>query len=77
MPNLSYPFAYECSNCGAETTVTREDARGLYPDPDSVNAAKVVLQERGWMRGEIEGQLFCPGCAGPEAAGDDKPTIYI
>jgi hypothetical protein len=54
MPGLSYPFVYECSSCGTETTVTREDARGLYPDPDSPNAVDIVLQERGWMRGKME-----------------------
>ena len=61
---LSSPFVYECSGCGNETTVTREDARGLYPDPDSLNAAEVVLEQRGWMRGEIEELVFCPKCAG-------------
>jgi hypothetical protein len=44
--------------------VTREDARGLYPDPSSLNAVDVVLEQRGWMRGEIEGLLFCPNCIG-------------
>ena len=46
MPGLSYPFVYECSGCGNETTVTREDAHGLYPGPDSSNAAEVVLEQR-------------------------------
>lgn len=64
MLRLSSPFAYECANCGRETTVTRRDARGLYPDPDSPHAVKVVLQERGWLRGEIEKMLFCPVCIG-------------
>jgi hypothetical protein len=77
MPDLSYPFVYECSGCEAEITVSREDARGLYPDPDSFNAVEVVLQERGWMRGEQDEMLFCPDCAGPEGADDDMPTIYI
>ena len=77
MTNPSSPVFYKCSGCGAETTVTREDACGLYPDPDSPNAVEVVLQEWGWMRGEIEEQLFCPGCAGPESTGDDTPMIYI
>ena len=70
MPGLSYPFAYECSNCERETTVTREDARGLYPHPDSFNAVEVVLQERGWMRGELEDLLFCPNCTGASAPED-------
>lgn len=69
MPGLDYPFAYECSNCGAETTVTREEARGLYPDPDSFNAVEGVLQERGWIRGELEEMLFCPDCIGGSAPG--------
>jgi hypothetical protein len=67
MPGLSYPFVYECSGCGNETTVTRDDARGLYPDPDSLNAVDVVLEQRGWMRDEIEELLFCPECAGGQA----------
>jgi len=62
MPGLSYPFTYECSNCSAETTVTRADARILYPNPESFNAVEVVLEQRGWMRGEIDGVLFCPDC---------------
>jgi len=68
MTGLSYPFVYECSGCGNETTVTREGARGLYPDPDSPNALNVVLEQRGWMRGEIEELLFCPECAGGTSA---------
>jgi hypothetical protein len=47
--------------------VTREDARGLYPDPDSSNAAEVVLEQRGWMRDEVEEMLLCPECAGGQA----------
>lgn len=59
---LSYPFAYECSGCRVESTVTREEARGLYPDPDSPNAPEVVLQERGWVKGPDDG-LYCSNCA--------------
>ena len=66
-PGLSYPFVYECSGCGNETTVTRGDARGLYPDPDSLNAVDVVLEQRGWMR--MEEMLFCPECGGTERGG--------
>ena len=62
MPGLSYPFVYECSNCGAKTTVTRDDARGLHPDPDSLDALDVVLEQRGWMRDELEGLLWCSAC---------------
>ncbi len=64
MPGLSYPSVYECANCDRETPVTREDASGLYPHPNSKNASEVVLQERGWMRGELEEMLFCPDCVG-------------
>lgn len=64
MPGLSYPFVYECSNCGTETTVTRTDARDYYPNPDSFNAVEVVLEQRGWVRGELEELLFCPDCTG-------------
>lgn len=69
MPGLSYPFVFECSNCDAETTVTREDARGLYPNADSVNALDVVLEQRGWMRGELDRELFCPDCTGAASEG--------
>lgn len=65
MPSLDYPFDYECSNCEREAVVTREEARGLYPDPDSINAPEVVLQERGWVQGEGDDLLYCPNCAGP------------
>jgi hypothetical protein len=44
--------------------VTRGDARGLYPDPDSLNAVDVVLEQRGRMQGEVEEMLLCPDCAG-------------
>ena len=71
MPGLSYPFVYECSNCDRETTVTREDARGLYPDPDSFNAVEVVLQEWGWMHGELDQSIFCPDCVGGTSAPED------
>jgi len=71
MPGLSYPFVYECSNCERETTVTRADARGLYPDPDSFNAVEVVLEQRGWMRGELEQSFFCPDCIGGTPAPED------
>lgn len=61
MPDVSYPSTYECSGCTDGLTVTREDARGLYPDPDSPNAPEVVLQERGWFKGP-NGELYCPDC---------------
>jgi len=62
MPGLSYPFVYECSNCGAETTITRTEARDVHPNPDSINAHTLALRARGWMRDEIEGLLWCPNC---------------
>jgi len=71
MPGLSYPFVYECSNCDRETTVTREDARGLYPDPNSFNAVEVVLEQRGWMHGEFDRSIFCPDCVGDTSAPED------
>ena len=66
-PASRTPFVHECSSCGSETTVTREDARGPYPDPNSLNAVDVVLEQRGWMRGEVEEVLLCPECAGGQA----------
>ena len=48
-------------------TVTREDACGLYHDPDSPSALDVVLEQRGWMR--MEEMLFCPECGGTERGG--------
>lgn len=62
MPGLSYPFVYECSNCDNETTVERADARDLHTNPDSINAVEIVLQQRGWVRGELQRLLFCPDC---------------
>lgn len=47
MPGPSYPFVYKCSNCDNKTTVTRTDAPNLYPNPDSINALDVVLEQRG------------------------------
>jgi hypothetical protein len=64
MSGLDYPFAYSCSCCDREITIERSDARGLYSDPDSSNAPKVVLEQRRWVRGQVEGDLFCPDCAG-------------
>jgi hypothetical protein len=63
MANLDYPFVFKCVNCEQETTVERADARGQKPDPDSYDAIGVILQERGWRRGNLEGMIFCPTCA--------------
>ena len=57
-------FVHECSGCDREATITRTDARGLYPDPDSLNAVDVVLEQRGRMQGEVKEMLLCPDCAG-------------
>lgn len=64
MPSPAYPVKYECSGCDRESVVERSDARGLYSDPDSVNAPQVVLEQRGWMQGDVNGGMrFCPDCA--------------
>ncbi len=65
MPELSYPFTYECNSCGAETRVTRADARDRHPNPESLDAPKNVLQKRGWMQLPI-GRTYCPWCTPPE-----------
>ncbi len=65
MPGLSYPFVFECKKCGAEATVTRTEARDLYPNPDSLTAVDEVLQqEKGWTNGERG--AYCPDCDLPE-----------
>ena len=61
---LFSPFVHEYFGCGNEMTVTREDARGLYPDLNPSNAAEVVLEQRGWMYGESGRSIFCSECAG-------------
>ncbi len=61
MPGLSYPFVFECESCDRETTVTRAEARDLYPNPDSLTAVDVVLeQEKGWTQGTSG--AYCPDC---------------
>lgn len=67
MSDLEYPLNFKCSGCGEKTTVTREDARALYSDPDSTNAPIVVLEDRGWVR-RSDG-LFCPECAAASGMG--------
>jgi len=62
MPGLDYPFVYVCSTCGAETTIERPDAQELHPNPDSFDAHELVLQNRGWMRAPLDGDLYCPDC---------------
>jgi hypothetical protein len=61
MPGLSYPFVFECESCDRETTVTRAEARDLYPNPDSLTAVDMVLeQEKGWTQGTSG--AYCPDC---------------
>ena len=67
MPGLDYPFDFECSNCKSETTVHRPDARDVHPDPDSLHAIDMVLEDRGWTRDGIDQLIFCPSCGAPEA----------
>ncbi len=62
MPGLSYPFVFECNECGAETSVTRAEARDLYPNPDSLTAVDEVLQqEKGWT--QRASAAYCPDCS--------------
>jgi len=65
MTELSYPFIYECNSCGSETKVTRADAGDLHPNPENLDALRVVLQRRGWMQLPI-GRTYCPRCTPPE-----------
>lgn len=64
MPDLSYPFVYECANCDREAIVTRAEVRTLNVNPDSFNAVEIILQQRGWMRDDAKGTLWCPNCSG-------------
>jgi len=59
---LSYPFVFSCHECEAETTVTRAEARDLYPNPDSLTAVDEVLeQEKGWT--QETWRAYCPDCS--------------
>ena len=61
MPGLTYPFIFECEECGTEATVTRAEARDLYPNPDSLTAVDEVLeQEKGWAQSRAG--AYCPNC---------------
>jgi hypothetical protein len=62
MPGLAYPFVFECSSCGEETTVTRTDARDLSPDPDHRGAFELVLQTRGWTKSRDGRSAYCSDC---------------
>lgn len=63
MPDLAYPFVFDCSKCGKETTVKRSDARELHPDPDTQGALDAVLEHRGWKKAPRDRYLYCPDCA--------------
>jgi hypothetical protein len=62
MPGPTYPFAFKCAGCDEETTVERSDAHDLALNPDSLDAVKIVLDERGWLQDDTDGRLFCPDC---------------
>jgi len=62
MPGLSYPYLFQCFDCGERMTIKRSDASDLYDDPDSYNALNTVLKERGWV--QAFNGVFCPDCAG-------------
>jgi len=73
MSGPAYPIQYECFGCDRETEVDRSDARSLYSDPDSMNAPKVVLEQRGWIRGKADEMLFCPDCVVANGTGTSTP----
>ncbi|MCS3613526.1 hypothetical protein GGP50_003300 [Salinibacter ruber] len=61
MPGLTYPFVFECEECSTEATVTRAEARDLYPNPDSLTAVdEVIEQKKGWTQGASG--AYCPDC---------------
>lgn len=65
MPGLSYPFVFECDGCEAEVTVTRAQARDLFPNPDSLDAVdEVLIQVHGWTK-DVRG-AYCPNCDPPD-----------
>lgn len=61
MPGLSYPFHFQCVDCGEHLVVKRSDAQNLSDDPDSVDGLLLVLKERGWKRSSSG--VSCPECA--------------
>lgn len=67
MTVLDYPVVYECAACGQALTVTREDARQVSPTLDALDALDRALEERGWVRGEVEARPFCPNCVNTRA----------
>ncbi|WP_103028699.1 hypothetical protein [Salinibacter altiplanensis] len=67
MPGLDYPFDFVCAGCDKEITVERNDARDLTPNPDSVSAIEIVLEQWRWLQDDVDGRLFCPDCTDVEA----------
>lgn len=62
MSGLSYPFHFQCHDCGERTAVKRSDAKDVHPDPDSFNAINAVLKDREWV--QAFNGIYCPDCAG-------------
>lgn len=71
MPGPSYPFVFECANCDAQITVSRDTVRDALPHSEpgfnSLDTVNAVLYQRGWLRDQIEHRIFCPDCAGVTA----------
>jgi hypothetical protein len=64
MSGLSYSYSFQCKKCGEQMTVTRADARCADDGPDTHNALKAVLKERGWA--QAFGGMFCPDYVGED-----------
>jgi hypothetical protein len=79
MPGLDYPFVFECSNCDEQTIIERADALDLHPDPDSFEAIHLTLENRGWLRGELDHMIWCPDCipGGSDQQGDHEVTNHL
>lgn len=75
MTGLSYPFVFECDNCGTETTVTRTDARDSGLHPDKNQAVDVVLEMRGWIDGPMGYTVFCPDCTDAAEGAEPGPRL--
>jgi hypothetical protein len=61
MPDLIYPFHFQCTNCGERLTIERADVEEVSDDPDSIDALTFALEEGGWVRSYIG--VLCPDCA--------------
>lgn len=62
MPGLSYPYHFQCRDCGEQTVIKRSEACDLHSEPDSFNAIDAVLKHRGWV--QAFNGIYCPDCAG-------------